>query len=53
VAWFEVTGKDGASLQEFYRKLQGIHEIAAADPAIPSGMCTYEVGTMPVAIVPA
>jgi uncharacterized protein len=30
-----------------------LHDIAAADPAISSGLCTYEVGTMPVVFVPA
>jgi uncharacterized protein YciI len=30
-----------------------LHDIAAADPAIASGLCTYEVGTMPRALVPA
>lgn len=28
-----------------------VHDIGAADPAIASGMCTYEVGTMPQAAV--
>src|SRR5262245_19663236 len=32
------------------QELQGI---AAEDPAITSGLCTYEVGTMPRAMVPA
>jgi uncharacterized protein YciI len=30
-----------------------LHDIAAADPAITSGLCTYEVGSMPRAVVPA
>ena len=29
-----------------------LHDIAAADPAITSGLCTYEVGIMPRALVP-
>jgi uncharacterized protein YciI len=32
---------------------QQVHEIGAADPAITSGMCTYEVGRMPIAVVTA
>jgi uncharacterized protein YciI len=32
---------------------QLVHEIGAADPAITSGLCTYEVGSMPVAAVTA
>ena len=30
-----------------------LHDIAAADPAVASGLCTYEVGTMPMAVLPA
>jgi uncharacterized protein YciI len=29
-----------------------LHDIAAEDPAVKSGLCTYEVGTMPAAVVP-
>jgi uncharacterized protein YciI len=32
---------------------QELHEIAASDPSITSGLCTYEVGTMGMAVVPA
>jgi hypothetical protein len=32
---------------------QEVDRIGRADPAITSGMCTYDAGTMPVAVVPA
>jgi hypothetical protein len=30
-----------------------LRDIAADDPAVKSGLCTYEVGTMPTAVVAA
>lgn len=53
VAWFEVTGKDGASLQEFYSKLfdwqiqdagdgSGYGLVAAAEKGIGGGIGTAQ-----------
>ncbi len=30
---------------------EDVHALAAGDPAVATGMCTYEVGTMPQAMV--
>ena len=55
VAWFEVTGKDGASLQDFYGRLfdwqindagdgSGYGLVAAADTGIAGGIGTAQDG---------